>query len=72
MTYEISKQIRIYNNEDEWDYVFTTDRVLDLIRENIPETYEGVGLGEYSVGWNDGILVVNERLFELLELHELK
>ena len=42
----------------------TTDRVLDLIRENIPETYEGVGLGEYSVGWNGGILVVNERLFE--------
>ena len=25
MTYEISKGIRIYNNEDEWDYVFTTD-----------------------------------------------
>jgi len=25
MTYEISKEIRIYNNEDEWDYVFTTD-----------------------------------------------
>jgi len=24
-SYEISKQIRIYNNEDEWDYVFTTD-----------------------------------------------
>jgi hypothetical protein len=25
MNYEISKQIRIHNTEDEWDYVFTTD-----------------------------------------------
>lgn len=25
MTYEISKQIRIHNTEDDWDYVFTTD-----------------------------------------------
>jgi len=25
MTYEISKQIRIYSTEDNWDYVFTTD-----------------------------------------------
>ena len=41
-----------------------TVRVLDLISENIPEPHQGVGLGEYSVGWNDGILVVNERLFE--------
>jgi hypothetical protein len=24
-SYEISKQIRIYNTEDDWDYVFTTD-----------------------------------------------
>jgi hypothetical protein len=24
-SYEISKQIRIHNTEDEWDYVFTTD-----------------------------------------------
>ena len=30
-----------------------TDRVRDLIRENIPEPYKGVGLPEYSVGWND-------------------
>ena len=38
MTYEISKQIRIYNNEDEWDYVFTTDEygtVAVAYRENL-------------------------------------
>ena len=38
MTYEISKQIRIYNNEDEWDYVFTTDEygtVEVAYRENL-------------------------------------
>jgi len=40
MTYEISKQIRIYNNEDEWDYVFTTDEygtVTVAYRENLRE-----------------------------------
>ena len=41
-----------------------TDRVRDLIRENIPEYKKGVGLPEYSVGYNDGIREVNERLFE--------
>ena len=38
MNYEISKQIRIYNNEDEWDYVFTTDEygtVTVAYRENL-------------------------------------
>jgi hypothetical protein len=25
MTYEISKQIRIHNTEDDWDYNFKTD-----------------------------------------------
>ena len=38
MTYEISKQIRIYNTEDEWDYVFTTDEygtVTVAYRENL-------------------------------------
>jgi hypothetical protein len=30
-----------------------TDRVRDLIRENIPEYKKGVGLPEYSVGYND-------------------
>ena len=42
----------------------TTDRVLDLIRENIPEYKKGVGLPEYSVGYNDGIREVNENLFK--------
>ena len=38
MPYEISKQIRIYNTEDEWDYVFTTDEygtVEVAYRENL-------------------------------------
>jgi hypothetical protein len=39
-----------------------TDRVRDLIRENIPEYKKGVGLPEYSVGYNDGIREVNENL----------
>jgi len=25
MTYKITKEIRIHNTEDDWDYVFTTD-----------------------------------------------
>lgn len=25
MTYEITKQIRIHNTEDDWDYIFKTD-----------------------------------------------
>jgi hypothetical protein len=25
VTYEITKEIRIHNTEDDWDYVFTTD-----------------------------------------------
>jgi hypothetical protein len=38
MNYEISKQIRIHNTEDEWDYVFTTDEygtVTVAYRENL-------------------------------------
>ena len=40
-----------------------TIRVLDLIRENIPEpvVYDGE---EYDMGWNDAIKKVNEGLFE--------
>ena len=40
-----------------------TVRVLDLIRENIPEpvVYDGE---EYDMGWNDAIKKVNEGLFE--------
>ena len=42
----------------------TTDRVLDLIRENIPEYKKGVGLPQYHLGYNEGIREVNEVLFE--------
>jgi hypothetical protein len=41
-----------------------TDRVRDLIRENIPEYKKGVGLPEYFVGYNDAIRRVNENLFK--------
>ena len=40
-----------------------TVRVLDLIRENIPEPIVG-GIMEYNAGYNDGLRKVNERLFE--------
>ena len=40
----------------------TTDRVLDLIRENIPEPYKGVGLPEYSVGYNECVRKIEEGL----------
>jgi len=42
-----------------------TVRVLDLIRENIPEHKHIVGgIMEYNAGYNDGLRKVNERLFE--------
>jgi predicted RNA-binding Zn-ribbon protein involved in translation (DUF1610 family) len=41
-----------------------TDRVRDLIRENIPEYKKGVKLLEYHLGYNDAILKVNENLFK--------
>jgi hypothetical protein len=49
-------------NRIECDYM--TDRVRDLIRENIPEYKKGVGLAEYHLGYNECIREVNERLFE--------
>ena len=44
----------------------TTDRVLDLIRENIPEPYENLkfGVSEWFLGYNEALRRVNERLFE--------
>jgi hypothetical protein len=44
----------------------TTDRVLDLIRENIPEPYDNLkfGVSEWFLGYNEAIKRVNERLFE--------
>ena len=43
----------------------TTDRVLDLIRENIPEPYENLkfGVSEWFLGYNEALRRVNERLF---------
>ena len=38
------------------------DKVRDLIRENIPEPYKGVGLPEYSVGYNECIRKIGENL----------
>ena len=44
----------------------TTDRVLDLIRENIPEPYENLkfGVSEWFLGYNESIKRVNAGLFE--------
>ena len=39
------------------------DKVRDLIRENIPTPYKGVGLHEWFLGYNEAIKRVNERLF---------
>ena len=53
------------DNLIEWvDTNNITIRVLDLIRENIPEYKKGVGLPEYHLGYNEGIREVNEVLFE--------
>jgi hypothetical protein len=41
-----------------------TDRVRDLIRENIPEYEKGLGLPEWYLGYNEALRRVNERLFE--------
>ena len=37
-------------------------RVLDLIGENIPEPHQGVGLPEYSVGYNDCVERIKNNL----------
>ena len=44
----------------------TTDRVLDLIRENIPEPYENLkfGVSEWFLGYNEALRRVNAGLFE--------
>jgi len=52
------------NLDERVDFHDMTIRVLDLIRENIPEYKKGVGLPEYSVGYNDSIREVNENLFK--------
>jgi hypothetical protein len=53
------------NLDERVDFHDMTIRVLDLIRENIPEYKEGVGLPEYHLGYNAGIREVNEELFEI-------
>ena len=52
------------NLDERVDIDDMTIRVMRLIRENIPEYKKGVGLPEYSVGYNACIREVNERLFE--------
>jgi hypothetical protein len=52
------------NLDERVDFHDMTIRVLDLIRENIPEYKKGVGLPEYSVGYNDCIREVNENVFK--------
>ena len=39
------------------------DKVRDLIREHIPEPKIGLGLPEYSIGFNEAIRQVKMRLF---------
>jgi len=53
------------NLDERVDFHDTTIRVLDLIRENISEYKEAVGLPEYHLGYNAGIREVNEELFEI-------
>ena len=51
------------DNLIEWvDTDGITIRVLDLIRENIPEYKKGVGLPEYNAGWNDAIKTLKDKL----------
>lgn len=40
------------------------DRVLNLIKENIPEPYEGGGHPEYNAGYNDAIKKINKNIFK--------
>jgi predicted small secreted protein len=49
---------------DTSDCDMMTDRVMDLIRENIPEPYKGMGLPEYFIGYNQAIEQIIGRLFE--------
>ena len=60
--YELLK----YNLDERVDTDDITIRVLDLIRENIPEPYDNLkfGVSEWFLGYNEAIKRVNERLFE--------
>ena len=37
--------------------------ILNIVKEFMPDTYEGVGLSEYFLGYNDAIRQVKMRLF---------
>ena len=51
------------DNLIEWvDTGEITVRVLDLIRENIPKPYKGVGLPEYMLGYNECVRKIEEGL----------
>jgi hypothetical protein len=50
------------NLDERVDTEEITIRVLNLIKENIPEPYEGVGLPEYSVGFNDCVERIKNNL----------
>ena len=54
------------NLDERVDTEEISDRVLDLIRENIPEPYDDLkfGVSEWFLGYNEAIKRVNERLFE--------
>jgi hypothetical protein len=41
-----------------------TDRVMDLIKDNIPGSAQGLGLPEWYLGYNEALRRVNERLFK--------
>ena len=54
------------NLDERVDTEEITIRVLDLIRENIPEPYENLkfGVSEWFLGYNEAIKRVNAGLFE--------
>jgi hypothetical protein len=41
-----------------------TDRIMDLIKDNIPGCAQGLGLPEWYLGYNEALRRVNERLFK--------
>jgi hypothetical protein len=66
MTYQISKQIRIHNTEDDWGYVFTTDEY-GTVGVNCHE-----GLEAFS-GENTSILIPKDCIQHFIDaLEKLK
>ena len=54
------------NLDERVDTEEISDRVMDLIRENIPEPYDNLkfGVSEWFLGYNEAIKRVNAGLFE--------